>query len=66
MEARDIQVHLRRCGVVVHLAARMPMASDGRHSVVVFLEARQGQFELPTPRAGRKDHDSWCLSTVQR
>jgi hypothetical protein len=46
MEARDIQVHLRRCGVVVHLAARMPMASDGRRSVVVFLEATLGQFEL--------------------
>jgi hypothetical protein len=46
MEASDVQVPLRRCGIVVHHAARMPMTVDGRHSVVVFLEATLGQFEL--------------------
>jgi hypothetical protein len=46
MDAIDVQVHLRRCGVVVHHAARMPTSADGRQSVVVFLEAALGQFEL--------------------
>jgi hypothetical protein len=46
VEAGDVQEHLRQCGVVVHLATRMPSASDGRQSVVVFLEAALGQFEL--------------------
>jgi len=46
MEARYVQLHLRRCGVVVHHAARMPPASDGRQAVVVFLEAGLQQYEL--------------------
>jgi|SRR4051812_36761976 hypothetical protein len=46
MEALDVQIYLRRCGVVVHHAARMPTAADGRQSVVVFLESVLGQFEL--------------------
>jgi hypothetical protein len=46
MEAIDVQIHLRRCGVVVHHAAPMPPAADGRQSVVVFLEGALGQFEL--------------------
>jgi len=46
MEARHIQAHLRRCGVVVHHAARMPPTADGRQAVVVFLEAGLQQYEL--------------------
>jgi hypothetical protein len=46
MEARYIQLHLRRCGVVVHHAARMPSTADGRQAVVVFLEAGLQQSEL--------------------
>jgi hypothetical protein len=46
MEARHIQAHLRRCGVVVHHAARMPPTPDGRPAVVVFLEAGLQQYEL--------------------
>ena len=46
MEARYVQLHLRRCGVVVHHAARMPPAADGRQAVVVFLEAGLQQSEL--------------------
>jgi len=46
MEALDLQIYLRRCGVVVHHAAQMPPAADGRQAVVVFLEANLGQFEL--------------------
>lgn len=39
-------LHLCRCGVVVHHAARMPPLLDGRESVVVFLEGTLGQYEL--------------------
>ena len=46
MDARYVQLHLRRCGVVVHHAAGMPTTSDGRRAVVVFLEAGLQQFEL--------------------
>ena len=46
MEALDVQIYLRRCGVVVHHAARMPPSADGRQSVVVFLESALGQFDL--------------------
>ena len=46
MEALDVQIYLRRCGVVVHHAARMPPTADGRQSVVVFLESALGQFDL--------------------
>jgi hypothetical protein len=46
MEASDVQIHLRRCGVVVHHAAQLPRDCDGRQTVVVFLEASLGQFEL--------------------
>ncbi len=46
MEALDLQIYLRRCGVVVHHTARMPPAADGRQALVVFLEAALGQFEL--------------------
>jgi hypothetical protein len=46
MEARHVQIHLRRCGVVVHHTAKMPPASDGRQAVVVFLEAGLQQYEL--------------------
>jgi hypothetical protein len=42
----DVLGQLRKCGVVVHHAARMPSAADGRESVVVFLEGAMGQFEL--------------------
>jgi len=46
MEARHVQLHLRRCGVVVHHAARMPSSTDGRQSVVIFLEGGLQQFDL--------------------
>jgi hypothetical protein len=41
-----IQSWLRRCGVVVHHAARMPTAADGEESVVLFLEAALDQHDL--------------------
>lgn len=46
MQARYVQGHLRRCGVVVHHAARMPSTADGRESVVVYLESGLQQYEL--------------------
>ena len=46
MEARYIQVHLRRCGVVVHHATGIPPSADGWRGVVVFLEASLHQYEL--------------------
>jgi hypothetical protein len=46
MEARHVQLHLRRCGVVVHHAACMPASADGRQAVVVFLEGGLQQSEL--------------------
>jgi hypothetical protein len=46
MEPLDVRSYLRRCGVVVHHAARMPATLDGRQSIVVFLEGNLGQFEL--------------------
>jgi hypothetical protein len=38
VEASAVMVHLRRCGVIVHHAARMPTPASGQRSVVVFLE----------------------------
>lgn len=46
MEARQVQVHLQRCGVVVQHAAGMPPTSHGRQVVVVFLEPGLQQSEL--------------------
>jgi hypothetical protein len=47
-------VYLRRCGVVVHHAARMPAPADGRHQVfVVFLEANLCQYEVAEACARR-------------
>jgi hypothetical protein len=46
MEARYVQLHLRRCGVVVHHAAHMPPTADGRQAVVVFLEGGLQQSAL--------------------
>jgi hypothetical protein len=46
MEPSDLQAYLRRCGVVVHHVAPMPSNSEGRRSVVVFLEETLGQFAL--------------------
>jgi hypothetical protein len=46
MEARYVQLHLRRCGVVVHHATEMPTSADGRQAVVVFLEGGLQQFQL--------------------
>jgi hypothetical protein len=46
MEAQYVQLHLRRCGVVVHHASKMPPGADGRQAVVVFLEAGLQQYEL--------------------
>jgi hypothetical protein len=46
MEARYVQLHLRRCGVVVHHATAMPTSADGRQAVVVFLEGGLQQFQL--------------------
>ena len=38
-------VRLRRCGIVVHHAARMPTTQSGRRSIVVFLEAGLDQSD---------------------
>jgi len=46
MEARYVQLHLRKCGVIVHHAAPMPSTSDGRQAVVVYLEAGLRQADL--------------------
>ena len=46
MEARYVQLHLRKCGVIVHHAAPMPSTSDGRQAVVVYLEAGLQQADL--------------------
>jgi hypothetical protein len=46
MEARYVQLHLRRCGVLVHHAAPMPASADGRRAVVIYLEAGLQQYEL--------------------
>jgi hypothetical protein len=46
MDVADVMVQLRRNGVVVHHAARMPVPADGTASIVVFLEGTLGQFEL--------------------
>lgn len=49
-----IMIHLRRCGVVVHHAARMPSPADrGYEAFVVFLEASLHQQELASVRASR-------------
>lgn len=46
MEARHVQLHLRRCGVLVHHVAPMPSTSDGKQTVVVYLEAGLQQYDL--------------------
>jgi hypothetical protein len=46
LEAAAVMRHLRRCGVVVHHAAPMPTSANEQGSIVVFLEATLGQFEL--------------------
>ena len=46
LRAHQVMVHLRRCGVVVHLVARMPSPAEGNKTFVVFLEGNLGQAQL--------------------
>jgi len=46
MDPEEIKSWLRRCGIVVHHAARMPPGADGRQAVVLFLEVTLQQHEL--------------------
>jgi hypothetical protein len=46
LQPHQVMVHLRRCGVVVHLVTRMPSPSEGDRTLVVFLEGNLGQSEL--------------------
>jgi len=53
LEASDVQMHLRECGVVVHHAARMPTPRDGRQVVVAFLDGTEEQVDLARQAAKR-------------
>ena len=47
VEPHQVMVHLRRCGVVVHLVTRMPSpAEEGSRTLVVFLEGNLCQSGL--------------------
>lgn len=47
LQPHQVMVHLRRCGVVVHLVTRMPSPAEGSsRTLVVFLEGNLCQSEL--------------------